>query len=80
MPTVYHTPLALINGRDNNGKILTFFMGFIREETKESFAWFLRSFMGAYVVAPKFLGCDQAQATLNVLEEVLPTTLIVLHS
>ena len=63
--TVYHTPLALIDCRDNYGKILTFFMDFIKDDVKESFAWFLRSFLEAYVVAPKPLGYDQVQAILN---------------
>ena len=54
-----------------------FFMGFIQGETKESFAWILRSFMDAYVVLPNCLGCEQAQAILNTVEEVLLTMLII---
>ena len=60
--TVYRTPLALMHGRDNKGKIVFFFMGFVQDERKEKLYMVLTIIYRGTRQGTKFLVCDQAQA------------------
>ena len=78
LATSYDTPFVSIGGRDHNGKLAVYFMGFIPNEREESMAWFLQSFKQFVVAPPSTLCCDQDSSILRATEVQLPTTLVVL--
>ena len=71
-------PLVTIKGRDNNGKLLVFFMGFIASGTTDNFMWFLQQFISHVKVPPKFVGVDQDFACINAIEIVIPEAFVIL--
>ena len=74
----YDIPLVSINGRDNNGRLLTFFMGFIASEKKENYRWFLLHFRKLYRIPPKFMCLDHCLVSITAAKEVIPETHLML--
>ena len=60
-----------VNGRDNNGHLLTFMMGYVQAETEECDEWMLSAFWSCYGVAPKFICLDHAMQGINAARKVL---------
>ena len=78
LATNYDIPFISIGGRDHNGKLTVYFMGFIPNEREESISWFLESFLQFVIAPPSTLCCDQDSAILHATEVQLPSTLVVL--
>ena len=74
----YNTPFISFGGRDNNGKNLVFFVGFIPNERQESMSWFVQSFLEFCSIAPNMVCCDQDWAILGALEIEMPDSLVIL--
>ena len=74
----YDIPFVSFGGRDNNGKILIYFMGFFPNERSESMSWFVRCFKEFVAVCPRVVSCDQDAAIHCAVKENMPTSLIFL--
>ena len=70
-------PNPSITGRENNGKLLIFLLGFIASATSENFMLFLEQFIAHVRVPPRFDVVDQDFACINAIEFVIPQSFVI---
>lgn len=71
-------PLFLINVRRKYGDMCTYFMGFIPDQSEESFFWILRQFRSCIPVSPAMITVDQDIACISAIGKVMPNSFICL--
>lgn len=71
-------PMFSINGRTKFGDVCTFFMGFLPDQTEESFIWVLQQFQSCIPVSPAMVAVDQDAACISAISKVMPSSFICL--
>lgn len=61
----FSLPLVTINARTNDGRVCTVFMGFLADETEQSFKWLLNCFKNSINCDPIMIAMDQQAACMN---------------